>query len=295
MRDATAQKHAEDELHRAHEELERRVLERTAELAQTNDQLQAEIFERQRVEIARQNLLRQLVTAQEDERRRMSRELHDQLGQHLSALSLGLKSLQDADDAWPHGERRHSARTIETLRHQTEDLMEHVHRLAWELRPAVLDDYGLYTALDLYTAQWARRSRIKADIHSTGYLIDSKEQRMEPEIESSLYRVVQEALTNVERHSQATQVSVLLERQNDYVRVIIEDNGKGFDLEAVLNRPLRQRRLGLLGMRERVSLVNGTLTLESVPEQGTTVFARVPLNSEESEATGGEEATNSFS
>jgi signal transduction histidine kinase len=117
------------------------------------------------------------------------------------------------------------------------------------------------------------------DFHSSGF----DDQRLPPPVETALYRVVQEALTNVLRHAHAQRVSVLLERHHDHVLAIVEDDGQGFDAEATMNAPDAQRRLGLLGMQERVALVEGTFEIESTPGGGATVFVRVPLTAESSE------------
>jgi signal transduction histidine kinase len=235
------------------------------------EQAQRELVERQRAETERVELLRRLVTAQEEERRRVAHDLHDQMGQHLAALMLGLKSLeQDCSSSPPVGER------IQQLQELTEQIIREVHRLAWELRPAVLDNLGLNTALRRYAEEWSQRSGVLVDFHSSGL----DDERLPPRIETTLYRVVQEALTNVLKHAQAQRVSVLLERHEDHVLTIVEDDGQGFDTEAMMNAPDAQRRLGLLGMNERVALVEGTFEVESTAGAGTTVFVRIPVSGE---------------
>jgi signal transduction histidine kinase len=238
------------------------------------EQAQRELVERQRAETERIQLLRRLVTAQEEERRRVAHDLHDQMGQHLSALMLGLKGLEHHSSG--------SSPTIELV-HQlqglTDQLIQEVRRLAWELRPAVLDNLGLSTALRRYAEEWSQRCGVGVDFHSSGF----DDQRLPPPVETALYRVVQEALTNVLRHAHAQRVSVLLERHHDHVLAIVEDDGQGFDAEATMNAPDAQRRLGLLGMQERVALVEGTFEIESTPGGGATVFVRVPLTAESSE------------
>lgn len=258
-------------LRQAHNELETRVRERTAELARSNEVLQVEIAERGRVEEARQQLLRRLVTAQEEERRRVARELHDQMGQELTALMLGLQSLKDAG---PSPSPAHAR--VGALQELTHRLMQDVHRLARKLRPAALDDLGLHQALRHFVKEWSQYSGVSVDFHSHDFAAP----RLPPHIETTLYRVVQEALTNVLKHAQAQRVSVLLERRGKQVLAIVEDNGRGFDVQAVMHAPDVQYRLGLLGMQERVGLVDGTLEIESTPGAGTTVFVHIPIGTE---------------
>jgi signal transduction histidine kinase len=154
-----------------------------------------------------------------------------------------------------------------------------VHHLALELRPTALDDLGLQAALANYSEGWTERSRIEVDFHSTG--LDGI--RLPPLIETTLYRVVQEALTNVLKHSTAKSVSVVLQRSLGQVMAVIEDDGKGFDADSPVNINSPERRLGLLGMRERVALVGGTLAVESNLGKGTTLLVRIPLTDETEE------------
>lgn len=260
---------AEGALRQAHAGLEIKVGERTAELSRVNRTLQAEVVEHKKAEAARMQLLRRLVTAQEEERRRISRELHDHMGQYLSAIILRLKTLQ------PLAAGQESARlNLRSLEELTGQLVDEVHHLAWELRPAALDDLGLLTALQNYTEKWAERSGIAVDFHSGGL----KRERLGHEIETTVYRIVQEALTNVLKHAEARRVSVIIERRREHVLVIVEDDGKGFDLESAAHSWGAGRGLGLLGMQERVALVGGSLNIESAPGGGTTVRIRIPVS-----------------
>jgi signal transduction histidine kinase len=213
-------------------------------------------------------LLQRLATAQEEERRRLARELHDQTAQHLTALSLGLKSLRDASP-----EPSPAGRRLQDLQGLTDLLGRQVHDLALELRPPAIDDLGLHMALLNHAEEWSGRSGVDVDFHCTG-LDDG---RLPLPIESALYRVVQEALTNVFKHAAAQRVSLVLRRSSDQVLAIVEDDGRGFDAEAVLGPSGADGRLGLLGMQERLALVGGTLTVEAVPGGGTTVIARIPV------------------
>jgi signal transduction histidine kinase len=209
------------------------------------------------------------VTAQEEERRRISRELHAQMGQQLAALMMGLKTLGTES----YG-RRSSLDTLRRLEGMTDELSREVHTLAWDLRPPALDDLGLEAALANYAEEWAERSRVSVDFHSAGFAGG----RLPLTHETAVYRIAQEALTNVAKHSGADRVSFILERRSDHVLAVIEDNGGGFDAEAALSAAGRGRRLGLLGMRERAALLGGTINVESAPEAGTTLFVRIPFD-----------------
>ena len=189
------------------------------------------------------------------------------MGQHLTALSLGLKSLENA--AATSAERQSLHQLLELA-----DLMgREVHQLALELRPTALDDLGLRTALVNYIETWSERCGVEVDFQSTG--LDGG--RLPPLLESTLYRVVQEALTNVLRHARASRVSLILQRSGNQVLLVIEDDGRGFDPDAGIKAASVTGRLGLLGMQERLALVAGNLTIESTPQAGTTLFARIPL------------------
>lgn len=252
------------------EQLESKVQARTSELAQANEQLKSEIAERNQIELARQKLLRQVVNAQEEERLRISRDLHDRTGQHLTALLLGLsnleKSLPDMSKSRP---------LLGGLRKLADDMGQELHRIASELRPTALDDVGLRSTLKNYLQTWSKRYGVEADFQAACYT----GQGVSREIEITLYRVAQEALTNVIKHARAKCVSVILERLNNQVHVIIEDDGGGFDADALFDASGEGQRLGLVGMKERLGFVGGTLSIESRPGAGTTVFARVPVKS----------------
>jgi PAS domain S-box-containing protein len=253
IRDITRRKQNEEALQLAHDELERRVAERTAELSQANE--------------ARKELLRRLVSAQEAERRRIALELHDQMGQHLTALTLGLKTLSNLCERSVPAQNH-----IEQLQDLTNELIQETHTLAWELRPTALDDLGLHTALVNYVEQWSARSAIPVDFHST----DFDDRRLHPSVETALYRIIQESLTNVLKHAQAHRVSLILEQRPDHVFSVVEDDGRGFNVGPVIGEPVKEHGLGLLGMRERVALIGGTLNIESSPGVGTSVFVRIP-------------------
>jgi signal transduction histidine kinase len=162
---------------------------------------------------------------------------------------------------------------VAELREVAAGALDSVHSLALELRPSVLDDLGLVAAVQRQVATYSGRFGLELDFHTSG--LDST--RLAPEAETAVYRIVQEALTNVIRHSQATSGSVVLEMRRGLLVAIVEDNGRGFDVDALL---AREQSLGLHGMRERSFLVGGKLTIESSPGSGTTVFVQVPASGE---------------
>jgi PAS domain S-box-containing protein len=253
--DVTQQRHMEEKLQRAHQELENRVQERT-------QQLQEEVQQRRLLEEQRTQLMQRVLKAQEEERARVARELHDNLGQHLTAILLHIRKLESESLQTQGGhllleEQRASMKGLGHLSSMVNDLTATAHRLAWELRPAVLDNFGLIKALEGYVQTWSEQG-ITAQFISS---IRENETNFSGSIETALYRVVQEALTNVQRHAHASQVSIILERQQQFVTLIVEDNGRGFDVQAAQE----SNRLGLIGMRERLELIGGTLGVESEP------------------------------
>jgi signal transduction histidine kinase len=234
------------------------------ELAATFNYMTEELHDK---EVLRGRLLEKIITAQEDERKRISRELHDETGQALASLMVGLKVLEGATCL---EEVRDTTDQLRTTAAQT---LDSLHRLALELRPSVLDDLGLVAALKRYVKDYAADFGLDADFEVVGL----EEKRLTPQVETTLYRTVQEALINVARHAEASYVSVLLEQRGDSVIGIVEDDGRGFDVESVLTSG-QPARLGLHGMQERVAFAGGKLTLESSPGIGTTVFIEIPLD-----------------
>src|ERR1051326_6909226 len=269
------QRRSELELRQAHGQLADRARQleslvdlRTAKLARSNEQLRREIVEREQAERAREALRRKLLNAQEEERRRIARELHDQMGQNLTALNFGLKSL--LDEGVHSSQLRRQVQPLQELATQT---ARDLHRVALDLRPAALDDLGLVKAIRNLTETWCSRCRIKVDFEAAQYDAAG----VSSEIETTVYRVIQEALNNIAKHSGARQVALVLSRTANHVQAIIEDDGRGFDPVKVRSARNGNGRLGLVGIEERLGIVGGRLDLESARGRGATLFVRIPI------------------
>ncbi|MHB9145127.1 MAG: HAMP domain-containing sensor histidine kinase [Symbiobacteriia bacterium] len=221
----------------------------------------------------RQRLLARALSFQEEERKRISRELHDETGQALTSLMVGLKLADEARSP----EEAHQK--LAELRGQAAETLENVRNLAFQLRPSALDDLGLVAAVRRYVKQYDSQYGIPVDCEINGF----EGQRLPPEMETAFYRIIQEALTNVARHAQATNVSVVMEHRGTSVVAIVEDNGRGFEIGKELGSRLRERQLGLVGMRERAALVYGRIQVESTPGVGTTIYIEVPLPGDDGE------------
>jgi len=205
--------------------------------------------------------MRKVVEAQELERKRLARELHDETGQALTSILLGLKSLEQALDS---DEGREG---VASLRDLVVSTLQDVRRLAVELRPSALDDFGLAPALERLVDTYGRQAAVPVHLEIT-----LGDDRLPAEVETTLYRMVQEALTNVAKHADATSISILLTRTASSVRLVVEDDGAGFEPGGA-----RDGGLGLPGMRERVALLDGRLRVESAHGKGTTLVAEVPI------------------
>jgi PAS domain S-box-containing protein len=256
-RDITERVRVQEILQRAHDELEQLVQHRTV-------QLREEMERRQRAERERVELLTRVVMAQEDERRHLARELHDQLGQHLTALRLTLETLTAE-----FGQRPGLRSQVETLQELARQLDDEVAFRVRGLRSTALGTDGFAGALREYVSAWSRHFTVPVDL----YVSPSAEEPLPTEIATTCYRLVQEALNNVIKHARAAHVDIALERNPDGLSLIIEDDGVGFDPSTVRTGG---QGFGLIGMRERAALVGADLEIESTAGKGTTVFVRVP-------------------
>ncbi|MEH2535060.1 two-component system sensor histidine kinase UhpB [Bradyrhizobium sp. AZCC 1588] len=225
-------------------------------------------------ELERIKLLRRLSVAEENERRRVARELHDQIGQSVTGLLLGLKNLEHS--IGPNVDRARADRIL-WLQTLANGIGRDLHRVATDLRPTALDDLGLHDAVKALCSEWSSRYHVKIDLHILG-----TPNRVPPDIEIAVYRAIQEALTNILKHAKAKNVSVVIDQRSRELRAVVEDDGVGFSAEA--GGPSEYERnastkLGLSGMRERLSLIGGTIVIESELGVGTTLFMSVPLGS----------------
>ncbi len=263
MRYAVERKRGEEALRRAHDELERRVMERTAELSATNSQLKEQIAERRRAEEELRRLSHRLVEVQESERRNIARELHDEIGQLLTGLKLVIEMVSrlPAEELVEHC---HKAQVL------VNELMGHVRDLSLDLRPAMLDDLGLLHALLWHFERYKSQTGVTVTLTHTGI----ENQRLTPEIETAVYRIVQEALTNAARHAGVTKIRVNAYADAESLNLQIADDGKGFDVQASL---AAGQSSGLAGMRERAQLLGGLLMIDSVVGKGTVINATLPL------------------
>ncbi len=232
-----------------------------------SDRLRAEqMAAQQLLEQERLKQLTRLVLAQEDERRRIARELHDQLGQQLTALRLTLATLGSTST-----DPRALQTQIETLEELARQLDEDVSFRVWELTPTVLENVGLPEALGAYVERWSRHFGVPIQLHVGDAAMPG---RLPLDVETMLYRLAQEALNNVIKHSNASRVDIVLERKREHATLIVEDNGRGFDLS---DRTMNPKGLGLLGMKERAALLGAEFQIESAQGQGTSVVVRVPV------------------
>lgn len=224
---------------------------------------------RRSVERERDAVLAQLYRAGQDERRRLARDLHDHAGQHLVALNFGLRRLA------PYLTDSKAQNELEQLLRQAQDVGQALRRVTLELRPAALDEFGFVTALRYLVDEWRRVTEIVTEFQVVG-----EEVSLPTELAITLYRLTQEALTNVAKHAgRPSNVSVVLWFSQEQITLTVDDDGRGFEADEASARALvAQGKLGLIGMRERLSLVGGSLNIESSPGRGASIVARVHLN-----------------
>jgi signal transduction histidine kinase len=212
-------------------------------------------------------LSHRLLSVQEEERKRISRELHDVIAQFLTSINLRLTALKMAARA----NTQEFTRNIERTQQLVEKSVDIVHRFAFDLRPAVLDDLGLVPALHSFSKNFSKQTGIRVNLTAVAVV-----SQLDNDCRTVLYRVAQEALTNVARHAQASRVDVSIQRLPKTVHMQIKDNGKSFDVKRIFHAG-KSKRLGLLGMRERVEMVGGQFTVESSHGQGTTIQVQIPF------------------
>jgi signal transduction histidine kinase len=269
-------------------QLNQSLYQRSVDLTASNRQLQQEILQRKSVEESLRKseqhysrlleqsrhmqeqlrlLSRQLLSAQEEERKMISRELHDQIAQTLTGINVRLASLKTESTLNTKGLQK----KISSTQRLVEKSVDIVHRFARELRPTVLDDLGLIPALHSFMKSFNKRTGVRTSLTAFAAV-----ERLDTAKRTVLFRVAQEALTNVARHAQAGRVEVSIQKLRDRVCMKIKDDGKSFNVERALHVN-GGKRLGLLGMRERLEMVGGRFDVESAPGKGTTIQAQIPL------------------
>lgn len=259
-------------------ELELRVAQRTEELTESRAQLLTANKMLQEKEEGQRRLLRQVIDAQEEERRRIARELHDETSQALTALSIGLETATMA----PASRAGDVKARLEPLKRIAGDMLSEIQRMIRDLRPSLLDDLGLISAID-----WYAEIRLVSVGVRVEWEVLGEERRLPTEIETVVFRLAQEAISNAARHASPTQVRLSLAFGPQSLLLRVEDDGRGFDSTRILADPIAAGAYGLAGMNERIELLGGQLTIESSPEAGTVVEAYIPLeNGREPEAAG---------
>lgn len=216
-------------------------------------------------------LLEKLIRAQEDERKRIARELHDETSHSLSSMLVELKLLEEGDSA-------KKEKAIRNLRSLVRNAIEEVHQMAWQLRPSILDKFGLKVAIERYVEEFKQKTNIDTDL-----IINGSFKKLSPEQETAIFRLIQESLTNITKYANASYVSIIMISTSQHVSVVVEDDGVGFNLKTAIGKDPSKDHLGLIGMHERIALLNGTLDIESEIGSGTTVLAKIPLVESEGE------------
>ena len=260
----------------ANQELRREITRRQAveEALKKSEQHQRQLLEESHeMQEQLRHLSHRILYAQEEERKRISRELHDEITQTLVGISVHLENLVREVTANPQTLKKKISRTQRLV----EKSVNIVHRFARELRPTSLDDLGLIPAVHAFMKEFSKRTGIRVDFTTFAAV-----EKLDNTRRTMLYRVIQSALTNVARHAQASRVKVSLRKCSKAVHLEIADNGKSFAVERVLHAK-RNKRLGLLGMRERIEIFDGDLSVESTPGEGTTVRARIPFETSPTE------------
>ena len=219
----------------------------------------------------RKKLLQKIISAQEEERARVARELHDEANQYMAAINMGLDRITAESDP---NKSKNLSKELKKIVLQASSELKH---LAWELRPTTIDKIGLTSALENYIQNCKINSKINIDFTCD---IECEEQ-LDEEVKIAVFRIIQEALTNIAKHADADEIEVTLKTSKEYLIIIVEDNGKGFNTDTILqlaeNASGKIKSIGIYGMMQRAELIDGKLIIESEPNQGTTVYLKVPL------------------
>jgi PAS domain S-box-containing protein len=269
VRDLTERVQLEAALEDAINSMDLKVEERTTELGEANKVLKMQVVQQQRNDLMRQALMQRIINTQEDERKRISRDLHDHLGQELTALRLRMRLLKDKyskDEQW--------TKDISTVEDMLKGIDEQVEFLTWELRPAAMEELGLEAALQNFVAEWSEHFDTPVDLR----VRRKSDKRLTPVAEINLYRIAQESLNNIAKHAGASHVNVILADVDHSVALTIQDDGVGFEVEDKANK---MKGIGLLGLGERAALLHGEVEIESAPGNGTTILVRVPVSYDE--------------
>jgi signal transduction histidine kinase len=260
------------ELGRSFDQMREQLRKSLSETREWNVQLEHRVEERTQAladaEQGRRELLRKLVVAQEEERRGLARELHDETSQALTALVVGLETVTTA----PAHTVEEIKDRLSPIKSMATEMLREIQRIIHDLRPAILDDLGLVQAIDWYAENRFKPRHIQVSMETVG-----TEKRLPSEVETVVFRIAQEAVNNIVRHAEAENVDITLEFDEDAVILQIEDDGKGFDPNMVMKRGNGNTGFGLTGIRERASLFGGSASIESKSEQGTTIVAKIPL------------------
>jgi signal transduction histidine kinase len=269
VRDLTERVELEAALEESRQMLDVKVDERTSDQGEAIKSLRLEIVANRHKDVLRQRLMRKVINTQEEERKRVSRDIHDHLGQEMTALRLQLQAFREQ-----LGNDAKLTEQFDKVLETAEKLDSTIDFIAWELRPAALEEIGLQAAINKYVSNWSNQFKATTEFHA----VVPSNRRLALAVEVNLYRIVQEALNNIAKHAKANNVSIVLEKPKDKIVLIIEDDGVGFDVEEKLNR---NEGLGLIGIGERAALINGEVEIESAIGNGTTIYVRVPTNYEE--------------
>ena len=210
-----------------------------------------------------------MINSQERERKKISRELHDELGQLLTAITLNLRGIEDSLQLDVNDE---IMERLSESKQITEKISDKIHDIIYDLRPSILDDMGLIPTLEWYAEKFEKRTGSDVYLQT-----DNVEQLLYPEIEIIIYRIIQEALTNTAKHADADKVWIAIKKQKSKLKIKIKDDGKGFDVDRLNRVKVGEMGMGLIGIRQRLSSINGTLDIKSKKEKGTSLIIRIPI------------------